>query len=86
MPVDALYSIVGAVLLGLGIAGWTWFIRNALRPSSNQALMFRRKRGQVVLGFLFLSIAGYGLARASQDGLVVALILGLAVGLWISQT
>lgn len=85
MSGNSLYISLGVVLLGLGTAGWTWFLRNASRRRVNHAWLYRHKKREVAVGCFFLTIAGYAMTRGSQAGLALAFIVGLVVGLVVSE-
>lgn len=78
--------MLGGLLLAFGIAISIWFVRNTLRPSYNQAPLYKETaKGVIIASCTIATLAGYFLAQVSPTGIIFGIALGLVVGMGISR-
>lgn len=78
---------VGAFIFGFGVFSLTWFIRNAFKSNLDKPLYYRKYYPVVhVVGSAICIALGLLIYPTQGTMLIIPLVLGIAIGLYISRS
>jgi hypothetical protein len=78
---------IGSGLFAFGIFGWTWFLRNVFKRRINKAIFYTRYHPIIhIFWNTFWVMLGLWIYPIENTFPLIPLILGIAIGLYISRS